>query len=475
MNCAERPDWQSHICGIGVLEFVQLDDQTPFIGGINQFLDDSSQFYQLATDDSHSRAAFVHSGLRRELSLPDEYGRIFDHVYVTDVTDTNRLCRIILYGEIDEQAFREARIEDHDENNQHLQLENAGLSVLRDSEAKLSEFLQNEVGAGFITDHATKWSSRNEHSLNHPGFWFYDLSETTFSTVEDLWDRRQEGTLFMGMGRGDHIEQGITTYSNDRCLINGDGRRYFNTPLGNFPFRYLLIRLQEEDVSDGPLGRVLNPDRGIPVDVEQGCAALARSYVHLFWSLDTYSRIPDHSPEQVLPDSESVQTVLEGLSDHEVASLLDELYEQNRGMDTFWVDRQEQFESIRTTRREFSNVAIDERTVVGPLLTAAKDIENLCENRIERMERRYKRLTERIHVHLDVTTGIAVKQLTAILFLLTFLNVIAQIPGIFPGTGTFLSFNLLLLLGAVLVIFPLPRRYGNQMLHELRRRIPPGE
>ena len=420
-------DWQATIRGVGIVEFVELENQEPFREKLSEYLDADEQLLPLGSPESHARVSEVHGGLRRELSLPEGYGELFEQVFVQPVTDTNQLARVLIYGVVDEETFRAKRKATYEGMEEPLRLENAGLETLRAAESDLSEFLHEEVGAGFFTDHVDDWAGRNEHDYGHPGFWFYDLSETGISSLSEFRTRRQQETLFLGLGKRDRQEQDITPYADERCLANGDGRRYFKTPLGSFPFRYLLIRVTEPDEVEHPFGwEMRNSDDGIPEDFKAGYAPLARSYVHLFWALYSYFALEDHepafeayAPDRLLADDRGVRETLDSMTDAEKATLLDDLYDGNRVLEDCWVRLQQQFESINTTWEDRGGFATREESVARPLITAATDIESLCEDRVERFERGYDQLLGRVQSHLEANVGIVGKQLTAILFALT--------------------------------------------------------
>lgn len=451
----EHTDWQATVRGVGIVEFVELENQEPFLEGMNEHLDADEQFHRLSSQKTHARVPNVHSGLRRELSLPEGYGELFEQVYLHTVIDTNQLARVLIYGTIDEDTFRAKREATYEGMRDHLRLEHAGLEILRKGEAELSEFVREEVGAGFFTDHVDDWAGRNEHEYSHPGFWFYDFSTTPISSLSEFRTRRHEETLFLGLGRVDRSECGLTPYADERCLASGDGRRYFNTPLGSFPFRYLLVRVQEPAEVEDPFGwEMPSPDDGIPPDFKAGYAPLARSYVQLFWSLYSYFELAEYepafeayAPDRVRADDQGVREMLDSMTDLEKATLLDDLYDGNRELGDCWVTLPQQFESIKTMRGEWGGFATRDDSVARPLSTAATDIESLCEDRVNRFERGYDQLIDRVQSHLDANVGIVGKRLTAILFALTLATIVIQLPAVLSGPYT------ALILGALFVIF----------------------
>lgn len=86
---AERTDWQATVRGVGIVEFVDLENQEPFVEGMNEYLDADEQLHRISSQEMHARVPYVHSGLQRELSLPDDYGELFKEVHFSPVTDTN--------------------------------------------------------------------------------------------------------------------------------------------------------------------------------------------------------------------------------------------------------------------------------------------------------------------------------------------------------------------------------------------------
>lgn len=469
---SESTDWQSTVRGVGIVEFVELENQEPFVERMNEYLDADEQLFRLSSQETHARVPNVRSGLQRELSLPDDYGGLFEEVHISPVTDTNRLARVLIYGVIDEETFRTKREATYEEMRDYLQLEHAGLEILRDAESELSEFVREEVGAGFFAEHAEDWAGRNEHEYGHPGFWFYDLASAGLSSLSEFHTRRHEETLFLGLGQTDRLECSITPYADKRCFANGDGGRYFTTPLGSFPFRYLLVRVQEPDEVEDPFGwEMPSPDTGIPQDFKAGYAPLAQSYVHLFWSLYSYFTLDDHepafeayAPDRLLADDRGVRETLDSMTDAEKATLLDDLYDGNRALEDCWVTLQQQFESIKTTRGEWGGFATREESVARPLITAATDIESLCEDRVNRFERGYDRLIDRVQSHLEANVGIVGKQLSAILFALTLATIVIQLPAVLAGPYTRpILGTLLVIFGGILVIL-----FDVSLPHRLR-------
>lgn len=442
-------DWQSCIAGIGVNEYFKLGEQKRFIDSINPYLAEDDQLSEYHPRETHARVPFQLRDLHREVVLPDSADMPFDTVYLQIAVDTNDLARVLLYGSIDTEAFIEARDERYVDSGEEFRLQNHGLDVLRDTQSELSRFLREDVEAGFFTREVEPWADERGKDTDHPGIWFYDFTEAEPSSFSEFQQRRRKETLFIGLGKKDRPEQGFTPYADGRCVIHGDGRDYWVTPLGSFPFRYFLIRFQKESQPNLAIKRkAADPDFGIPDDVERGIVPLARSYTHLFWSIASYNKLSFHAPEKILK-TKDFQDELDAMTDREKAELLDSLHDGNKRLDEFWHRRQEQFSSIKTVRRERGGYAEREDAVTQPLINAAEDIESLCEDQVARFSERYQQLINRVQTHLEANVGITGLKLSVVLFALTLANVIAQLP-------TILSSQYAAPLLIILVIFVIP-------------------
>ena len=451
----DRPtgfDWQSHIGGIGVLEFFQLDNQDQFIESINPYLPEENQIHEYQPRETHARVPFQLKDLCREVSLPEIAKTLFDSVYLQVAVDTNNLARVLLYGDINTEIFVTKRSEKYEESGYELQLQNHGLNLLRDAQTKLSQFLREDVDSGFFTDSVEPWGEDRKQEMNHPGIWFYDFSEAEPSSLGEFQEIRRDETPFIGLGKENQLEQGFTPYANGRCAVHGEGREYWVTQLGSFPFRYFVLRFQEEDRSDLPFD-LESPDSGIPDDVTRGYVPLARSYAHLFWSIASYDELESLAPETWF-ESDDIHEVLRNMSDREKGNLLNDLHEGSRLLDGFWQSRQEQFSSIKTMRSEDGGYAESEGAVTKPLLEAAEDIEGLCEDQINRFSNRYQRLIDRVQTQIETNVGIVGKKLSLVLFILTVANLLAQFPDILSNEYSSLilgAFGVLAMLALVII------------------------
>lgn len=427
----KRPDgfdWQSCIGGVGVIEFFRLDKQDHFIESINPFLPEENKIHGYHPRETHARVPLQVRDFHREVSLPEIAETLFDSVYLQIVIDTNNLARVLLFGGINTERFVAERSERYEESGHQQRLQNHGLEALRDSQTQLSQFLRQDVDAGFFANSVGPWADGRGQKVDHPGIWFYDFSEAEASSLDEFQKICQKETPFIGLGKEDHQEQGFTPYANGRCAVHGDGRDYWVTQLGSFPFRYFLLRFEEENRTQLPFG-LESPDSGIPDDVTTGYGPLARSYAHLFWSIASYDELESHAPETWF-ESDNVQEELRSMSDRKKADLLNELHEGSRSLDEFWHSRQEQFSSIKTMRAEDGGYAEREDAVTKPLLEAAEDIEGLCEDQFNRLSNRYQRLIDRVQTQIETNVGIVGKKLSVVLFVLTVANLIAQLPTI---------------------------------------------
>ncbi|EMA09610.1 hypothetical protein SAMN05443574_13614 [Haloarcula vallismortis] len=453
----KRPDgfdWQSCIEGVGVIEFFQLDNQENFIEAINPYLPEDNKIHGYHPRETHARVPFQLRDLRREVSFPGIEETLFNSVQLQIAVDTNDLARVLFFGDIDTERFVAERSERYEDSGHELRLQNHGLEALRDAQTKLSQFLRDDVNAGFFTNSVEPWAKGTREERDHPGIWFYDFSEAEPSTLDEFQQKCQDQTPFIGLGKENHVEQGFTPYANSRCVVHGDGREYWATQLGSFPFRYFLLRFQEQDRSDLPFD-LESPDSGIPDDVTRGYVPLARSYAHLFWSIASYDALESLAPEAQF-ESGDIQDVLSNMSDREKADLLSDLYEGSRLVDEFWHSRQEQFSSIKTMRTEDGGYAEREDAVTKPLLEAAEDIEALSEDQVSRFSNRYQRLIDRVQTHIETNVGIVGKKLSLVLFVLTVANVVAQFPAILSNeysNAILAAFGVLAVL-ALLLIFP---------------------
>jgi hypothetical protein len=377
---------------------------------------------------------------------------LFDSVDLQITVDTYNLARILLYGAVDTERFVTDRNERYEESGYELRLQNHGLKALRDAQSELSQFLSEDVDAGYFTKSVEPWAEGTRRDTGHPGIWFYDFSEAEPTSLNEFLDIRREETLFIGLGKEDHLEQGFTSYTNGRCAVHGEGREYWVTQLGSFPFRYFLLRFQEEDRSDLPFD-LETPDSGIPDDVTRGYVPLARSYAHLFWSIASYDELEFLAPETWF-DSDDIQGVLWNMSDRKKADLLSDLHEGSRLMDEFWHSRQEQFSSIKTMRAEDGGYADREDAVTKPLLEAAEDIEGLCEDQVSRFSNRYQRLIDRVQTEIETNVGIVGKKLSLVLFVLTVANLLTQFPAILSNEYSrpiLVAFSVLTVLALVII------------------------
>lgn len=421
-------DWQSCIGGVGVIEFFELDNQDQFIESINPYLPEENQIHGYQPRETHARVPFQLSDPRREVLLPGIGETLFDSVDLQIAVDTNNLARVLLYGAVDSEKFVTDRYERYKESGYEFGLENHGLKVLRDAQSELSQFLCEDVDAGYFSKSVEPWAEGTGRTTDHPGIWFYDFSDAEPTSLNEFQEIRREETPFIGLGKEDRLEQGFTPYANGRCALHGEGREYWVTQLGSFPFRYLLLRFQEEDRSDQPFD-LDSPDLGIPDDVTRGYVPLARSYAHLFWSIASYDELESLAPETWF-ESDDIQKMLGNMADREKADLLSDLHEGSRLLDEFWHRRQEQFSSIKTMRAEDGGYAEREDAVTKPLLEAAEDIEGLCEDQVSRFSNRYQRLIDRVQTEIETNVGIVGKKLSLVLFVLTVANLLAEFPAI---------------------------------------------
>lgn len=432
----EEPDWQSGIHGIGVIEFFELDSQDRFIESFNPFLPDDDQLYRLQPRETHPRVPFQLTDQLREVNLPNHSETLFGSISLQIAVDTNDLARVLMYGAIDTDSFIEERRASYEESSRQLQLENHGLDALREAEAELSRFLKEDVGAGFFTEMVESWEDRRAGNADHPGVWFFDFSVPDPTTLDEFQEVRREESVFIGLGKEDLTEQGFTTYADGRCAVHGEGREYWITRLGSFPFRYYLLRFREEEPVESIFGwDDLEPDFDIPDDVMRGYAPLSRIYAHLFWAIATYDELETFAPETKFT-SDDIRRELDTLSDDAKADLLDDLHAGSRALDEFWNGRQEQFSSIKTMRADRGGYSEREGAVSDPLVSAAEDIEELCEDQVRRYSDRYQRLTDRVQSNIETNVGIVGKKLSIVLFLLTIANFVVQIPAILDSPYT---------------------------------------
>lgn len=447
-------DWQSCIGGVGVIEFFELDTQDQFIESINPYLPEVNQIHGYQPRETHARVPSQLRDIRREVSLPEMAETLFDSVDLQIAVDTNNLARVLLYGDINTDRFVAGRSERYEKSGYEFQLQNHGLEALRDAHTKLSQFLREDVDAGFFTNSVEPWAEGRGEERDHPGIWFYDFSDAEPTSLNEFQEIRREETPFIGLGKEDHLEQNFTPYANGRCAVHGEGREYWVTQLGSFPFRYFLLCFQEDDRSDQPFD-LESPDSGIPDDVTRGYVPLARSYAHLFWSIASYDALESLAPETWF-ESDDIQEVLGKMADREKAHLLSDLHQGSRLLDEFWHSRQEQFSSIKTMRAEDGGYAEREDAVTKPLLEAAEDIEGLCENQVSRFSNRYQRLIDRVQTEIETNVGLVGKKLSLVLFVLTVANLLAQFPAILFNEYSrpiFAAFGVLAVLALVIIFF----------------------
>lgn len=171
-------DWQRHIHGIGLHEFVLQDSEDVFIEAINRHVSERDEIRNFGDIKSAPHVPQYHGGLTREISLPEEYNHCFDEVYLYPVTETNQAVRLTFYGRIDTETFLTEREEIYREPDYNFDKGNAGLETLRTAETRFSEFLHQEIGAGLFTEGTPEWATRNQDIPSHPAFWYYDLADT---------------------------------------------------------------------------------------------------------------------------------------------------------------------------------------------------------------------------------------------------------------------------------------------------------
>ena len=116
-------------------------------------------------------------------------------------------------------------------------------------------------------------------------------------------------------------------------------------------------------------------------------------------------------------------------------------------------------------RAEDGGYAEREDAVTRPLLEAANDIEDLCEDQVTRFSNRYNRLIERVQTEIETNVGIVGKKLSLVLFVLTVANLVAQFPAILTNqysNAILVTFGILAVL-ALVIIF-----YDSAMLQQIR-------
>ncbi|WP_435316925.1 hypothetical protein [Haloarchaeobius sp. TZWSO28] len=426
-------DWQAKIDGIGVFEFVEIEEQEAFIEKINEYID-GTRFFDFHPADSHAIVAESRVNLTKEVSIPDEYCTIFDKVEISPVNDTNKFVRLFIYATVDTDSFKRKREEEYLESGQQLQLENAGLRVLKQAEEGLSTFFQEEVQSGFVTEQLEEWTSRNQISTNHPSLWVYNLSPTDIDSVDELREKRKQKHLYIGLGDEYNSETQLTEFADGRSIVAGDGGCYFQSELGSFPFRYLSVQFEPELVRE----KIWDEDSDVrerSSDYKQVVRPISQSYLHLFWSLHSYYQLSDYDPDAYFEDDEEGRIDIESMSDSSKAQVLDELFNGNREMDDDWIERQQQFESIRTIQQALGGIHTREESPVQPILSSAVEIESLCEDKVNRYNRRYEQATDRLHTNLETSVGIVGKEISVVIFFLSIASLVLQYSSISPTFG----------------------------------------
>lgn len=452
MNGAEveGTDWQAYIGGVGVIEFVELDSYDEFIEAMNPHILGEKELSDLQPRGTHSRVAHQLKDLRYEVALPNHIERIVESIYLQTIADTNDLAHIVLYANIDSEAFKDYREQRYVESGHPLRPENTGLDILSDVQSSLSQFLMEDVGEGFFSQ--TVEPAIEGRDMEHPGFWFYDFAEADISSLEEFQEIRHEETLFIGLGKEDYPEQGFTEYADGRCVVHGEGREYWVTHLGSFPFRYFFLRFEESAQVPLSILHDQEAEDEIPDDVESGYIPLAHAYALLFWAISTHQTLDENEPESTF-ESADIETELSRMSGSEKAEILDELHSRNRELDDFWNSRQEQFSSIKTIRSAQTGYKGEyEESVIQPLVLAGEEIEDLSEEQVHRYRERYQRLIERVQTHFETNIGLVGMKLSIVVFLLTVATIVTQLPSILSSDY---SLPLLLILGAILLLIPI--------------------
>jgi hypothetical protein len=449
-------DWQHHIHGIGLHEFVLQDSTEAFTQAVDQYCTEEAETWNFGDIESKPHVPQFHGGRTRQIDLPDEYNHCFEEIYLSPITETNEAVRLTVYGTIDGDRFHEQRGQIFDQPDYVFDEGNAGLEILRTAEDKLSEFLAEEIGVGMYTEMSPTWSGRGQDAPAHPAFWYYDFDDTECDSAADLAGYRDDGGLYLGLGGRDRTNQQLTEYSEGRCALAGDGRKYFSTRLGSFPFRYIIFRFGKKDYSEDLPFR-FDPSDGskIPAEAANGAASLGRIYLYLGWALKVYHDLDAYQPLKVFEETDDVAATLHSLSDSEKSAHLDRLYEQSRAMHREWTDAQGQFESIHTSLTEFGTLPTDSTAATEPIRSAGETIEGLCRDRVERYDQQYDRLIDQVKDTLDANISVFDKRLSIAVLLVGIPTAVLQLYDIWdvsrPGIATLIV--MILYTGAFVVLF----------------------
>jgi len=439
-------DLQTTVEGLCAIEFVPVDAEDEFLEQINEFVDEKPGITSLVTANStHPRAAQFRAGASKEIQLPEEYQSIFDTVTLQQKAETNELVRITLYARVDDELFKQHRAEREAEIDDTLDIKNAGIYVLRDAETNLTEFLKTEIQAGLFSSHHDEWTTSNQNGVSHPTVWSYDLTDTAIDSKQDLKVDSGHPARYLELGNSDEIESQFTEFADGRALLNVSEGNYYQCQLGFLPFRYVILRLERNDV--GEL-RYMDSNPTIPRDARTGIGTVGRAFTGLCWSLYTYFELFQYEPDAVLSeffdvDSElDLDEALRDSSDETKSELIDCLYDTMDDLDEFWIMAAGQFESTRSIDAYLSSFDETGESVMSLIRTHSEDIEALSEDRTERYTSRYTRTIDRIESSFETSielTGTKVSNSVLILAIVSLFVGIADLGFIPPSIVVFAS------------------------------------